>query len=124
MMRYHPSRAPDPQLWLALDEGARTEHVLRYHRRAKVKLPSPRMHAAMHVMVENQIAEGYVAALAALARLVAGGLDRHDAIHAIASVAIVQMHAVMQGGTHVFDEAAYERELNALTAGGWRKGLR
>jgi hypothetical protein len=122
-MRYDPSAAPDPQRWLALDEDERIDLVLGYHRRTKIKLPSPRVHAALHVMVENQLAEGYEAAVAALARLIAGGLQRHEAIHAIASVAIVQMNALMQGGAHVFDRAAYDRELAAFTIERWRKGM-
>ena len=121
-MRYDPSVAPDPQLWLALDEDERIDLVLRHHRRTKVKLPSPRMHAALHVMVENQLAEGYEEAVAALARLIAGGLPRHEAIHAIASVAIVQMHSLMHGGAHAFDKVAYDRELAAVTVDRWRKG--
>jgi hypothetical protein len=121
-MRYDPSDAPDPQRWLALTEDERIDVVLRHHRRTKVKLPTPRMHAGLHVMVENQLAEGYEAAVAALARLIAGGLQRHEAIHAIASVAIEQMHALMRGGAQVFDTAAYDRELAALTVERWLKG--
>jgi hypothetical protein len=122
-MRYDPSAPPDPQRWLGLTEDERIDVVLRHHRRTKVKLPAPRMHAALHVMVENQLAEGYEAAVAALARLTASGLQRHEAIHAIASVAIVQMHASMQGGAQVFDTAAYDRELAALTAERWLNGM-
>ena len=121
-IRYDPGAAPDPNRWLALSEDERTELVLKYHRRAKVKLPNARVHAAMHVMVENQVAEGHEAAVAALARLVGGGLRRHHAVHAIASVAILQMRAVMQGGRE-FDQAAYERELRALTVERWSRGI-
>jgi hypothetical protein len=120
--RYDPLIAPDPLHWLALSEDERTELVLKHHRRAKKKLPNARMHAAMHVMVENQLAEGHEAAVEALARLMAGGLHRHAAIHAIASVAIVQLHTVMQGGRE-FDRAAYDRELGELTVERWLKGV-
>jgi hypothetical protein len=120
--RYDPLIAPDPAHWLSLSEDERTELVLKHHRRAKTKLPKARMHAAMHVMVENQLAEGYPAVVEALDRLIAGGLHRHAALHAIASVAIVQLHAVMQGSRE-FDRAAYDRELRALTVETWLKGL-
>lgn len=44
------------------------------------------LHALAHVIVENQLAEDLPEARRALERLLGEGLDRHDAIHAIASV--------------------------------------
>jgi hypothetical protein len=38
------------------------------------------------VIVENQIAEGYEPTVRAIVRLTAGGLDRHEAVHAIGSI--------------------------------------
>jgi Domain of unknown function (DUF1841) len=118
---YDPSTQPRALDWLALDEQERIAQVLAYHQRAKVPLPNARVHAAMHVAVENQLAEEYPAAVATLERLVIEGLQRHEAIHAIASVLARQMHELLQT-RKLFDPALYERELNALSARSWMKG--
>ena len=74
--RYDPQHAPDPEAWLALDEGERTELVLQYHRRARVRLPNARLHATIHVVVENQVALGdEIPVRRTLERLRAEGLD-------------------------------------------------
>ena len=122
-MLYDPSSGPDTRQWLALTEEQRFTSVLEYHRHAKIDLPNARLHAAMHVIVENQLAEQYEPAVVALARLVTEGLSRHDAIHAIASVLTMQMHDLMQGSRQGFDQHAYERELTGLTAARWKRGL-
>jgi hypothetical protein len=114
-MVYDPLVSPDGRAWLSLSESERLAAVLEYHRRAEIKLPSARLHAALHVTVENQLAERYAPAVAALDRLTASGMDRHDAVHAIASVAAAQMQYVLREG-RPFDHEAYERDLTALTA--------
>ena len=89
MERYDPLKAPDPKEWLSLDEQERIDLVQDYHRRARVELPNATGHAIAHVIVENQIALGdELAVERTLNRLVAEGLDRHDAIHAIGSVLV------------------------------------
>ena len=55
-MRYDPEAAPDPEKWLALDETQQIELVSAYHRRLGAKLPNDHLHAAIHVIVENQLA--------------------------------------------------------------------
>src|SRR5207249_12180852 len=81
--RYHPHHAPDPEAWLALDEGERTELVLQYHRRARVRLPNARLHATIHVVVENQVALGdEIPDRRTLDRLRAEGPDRREHDHA------------------------------------------
>lgn len=42
---YDPLHAPDPQQWMALDEGKRIDLVRRYHQRARLKMPNVRVHA-------------------------------------------------------------------------------
>jgi hypothetical protein len=81
--RYDPQQAPDPEVWLALDEDERFELALRHHRRARVRLPNARLHAMFHVVIENQVALGHEIVRQTLERLQAEGLDRHDAIHAV-----------------------------------------
>jgi hypothetical protein len=58
LTKYDPDRAPDPARWLAGDELHLTDVIMRYHRRTGVEVPKPRAHAAMHLIVENQVAMG------------------------------------------------------------------
>lgn len=120
-MSYDPSANPDPHGWLALSEEQRLNEVLEYHQRAGTTLPNARLHAALHVTVENQLAQQYGPTVEALARLVRDGLDRHEALHAIAEVVAAQMQHLLQRREPNFDEAEFERELAVLTAERWRK---
>ena len=75
-------------------------------------------HVTLHVIVENQLALGDPPqARAALARLRAAGLGRHEAVHAIASVLVRHLHGVVQGAN---PDDAYQSELDSLTAEKWR----
>jgi uncharacterized protein YoaH (UPF0181 family) len=95
--RYDPLHGPDPEQWLALDEHDRIARVSAYHKRARIELPNLELHALMPVTVENQIAVGDEIPVREKARqLMAQGLDRHDAIHAIASVLIRHMNDVLR----------------------------
>ncbi len=86
MKRYDPNVAPDPAAWLALDETDHLQLARAYHQRARIRLPSLDMHAAIHGMVENQIAMRDETPVEAVSkRLLAEGLDRHDMIHTIGS---------------------------------------
>lgn len=53
---YDPNEPTDPKEWLELDEELRHLLVREYHRDARVPLPSKTrpLHAAIHVVVENQ----------------------------------------------------------------------
>ena len=52
-LQYDPDQHVDADKWLKFDESERIEAVREYHRRAKVRLPNDRLHAATHVIVEN-----------------------------------------------------------------------
>jgi hypothetical protein len=123
MRRYDPERAPEPEEWLALDEQERITLVAAHHRRTKAKLPNLQLHAAIHAVVENQLAEGVAVAQQTLERLMADGLDRHEAIHAMGSVVAEHlwkaMHETPRGAEL---QEAYVRGLTALTASAWLKG--
>lgn len=125
MERYDPLAAPDPADWLALDEGRRLHLVARYHRRARIRMPNPHLHAVLHVAVENQIArdDARIPVAATLRRLMAEGLDRHDALHAIASVMTEHILPILQGRGESgrFSERAYVAALERLTTEGWRR---
>ncbi len=117
-MRYDPAVAPDSSEWLQAADDERLQGVRRYHRHAGEVAGNLRLHAVVHVTVETQLAEGVPATVEAMERLLAEGLDRHDAVHAIGSAVTEQMYAAVQGCA--FDAAAYEVKLRSITAEGGR----
>ncbi len=119
-MRYDPMKDPEADEWRDADEVERLLAVVDYHKKARVKLPNVRAHAAFHIIVENQLAEGHESAVRTLRRLTGAGLNRHEAIHAIGSVVASHMHALLGGAKQPFDEEAYSRDLDALEAAEWR----
>lgn len=119
MRKYDPSIEPDPAEWLELDELERVDLVSDYHRDAGFVLPNLNLHAMLHVVVENQLAEGYEAVARKLAQLQEEGLDRHDAIHAIASVLAGIVFHGMRAELRGEAGEAYFAGLEKLTAKRW-----
>ncbi|HET8539515.1 MAG TPA: DUF1841 family protein [Anaeromyxobacter sp.] len=121
-MDYDAERAPDPASWTAAPEAERLAAIEAHHRALAAPHPAtrqPRVHAAIHLVVEDQLAAGAPhEARRALERLVGGGLSRHEAIHAIASVVAAAAQGALSGAR--FDAAAYARALDALSAEAWR----
>jgi Domain of unknown function (DUF1841) len=119
--RYDPLRAPDPDQWLELDEQERIDLVAAYHEDAGIDLPNVQVHATMHAIVENQIALGDETPVRLKARqLMAQGLDRHEAIHAIASVLIKHLHDIVRNPEGVDDpNPRYYAALRRLNARKW-----
>jgi hypothetical protein len=117
-MRYDPDKPVDAAEWLELDETERQIIVKQCHKRARVPMPSLTMHAIIHVAIETQVAEGHSAASRALERMVAEGLSRHDAVHAVGSVMAKHMFGIMKH-QQPFDEQAYAADLDALAAERW-----
>ena len=104
-------------MWLALDEGEQIALVEEYHRRARVTLPQPTLHAVIHAVVERQLAMQLPSVVDALERLLADGLDRHEAIHAIGSVLGEHMRQLMAGDIVAEDpNPAYFSALRQLSA--------
>ena len=93
---YDPLTEPEPQQWLATDEQERVDLVLAYHRREGIGVPSEKAHAIFHVIVENQIADDELPVRRTAQRLMSEGLDRHEAIHAIGSVAAGNIYDLMR----------------------------
>lgn len=118
---YDPLLPPDAKQWLALDESTRIELAVEYHERAGVELPNVKAHATLHAIVENQVALGDETPVRLKVRqLVAQGLDRHDAIHAVTSVLIQYIFAAAQGGTPGRDpNEQYYSALKRLNARKW-----
>ena len=122
MATYEPSKKPNAEEWLALDERERIELVRAFHRRQKILVPNLDAHAIVHAIVENQLVEGFPAAEATLARLQSEGLDRHEAVHAIGSVLLEHMQNLMSGSPSDGDpNAPYVTALEKLTADAWRR---
>lgn len=131
ILDYDPLVGPDPDDWLAASEERRLDVIEHYHRRqGVVVVERTRAHAAFHAVVENQIAEGdQLPVRRILVRLMAEGLDRHEAIHAIGSVLAGHINELMRmpasqawpAERQSDDElnAAYFSELEKLTAEGW-----
>jgi hypothetical protein len=101
---------------------------LRYHRREGFKAESLEAHAVIHAVVETQIALGDELPVGrTLQRLMAEGLDRHDALHAVGSVLAGHLHDLMRradlGEGKAADDPndAYFSELERLTAKSWRR---
>jgi len=125
MQKYDADEAPVAAEWLELDEDDRIYLVKRYHRSRREKFPDLEAHATIHVLAETQLAEGLEAAVGALQRLMAEGLTRHDAIHAIASVNANFIFRAMRGKCDWPAEEAPARlsgELDRLTARKWLSG--
>jgi hypothetical protein len=122
-MKYDPLVAPDPKRWLEMDEHLRLALVREYHERAGFDHPNQVLHAAMHTIVENQLAMGEVEPRKTLERLMAAGIDRHEAVHAILDVVARHVYFAMKG--EITDEAVmkrrYNRELRKLTVEEWLK---
>jgi hypothetical protein len=125
MEAYNPERGPEPESWLELDEQERILLIETWHRVARIKLPNLTAHAALHVIVENQIALGLEPVLRAMDRLRKQGLTRHDAIHAIGSVVAENLFGLLkadQNDDAAASQARYYAAVERLTAVSWRRG--
>ena len=120
--RYDASTAPDPERWLAADESRKLAAIEAHHRALGADLPNPGLHAAMHAIVENQLAADAPAeARVTLERLVAAGVARHDAVHAIGSVVAEALWGVQRRQASV-DRDAMVAALARLDPDDWRDG--
>lgn len=119
---YDPSAPPEAAEWLALDEQERIRLALNFHVAQRTKAGSLKAHAALHVVVENQVATGFGPTVRAIERLQQQGLSRHEAVHAVASVLTEHMHAAARSPKPQ-DPQAFQTSINAgieqLTAQTW-----
>jgi hypothetical protein len=121
MQHYDPLDAPDCEEWLALDEQERIALARDHHGRARIHVPNVAVHAAVHAIVETQIALGEeTPARRTAQRLMDEGLDRHEAIHAIGSVLVEFMTDLIKAPKSGGDpNVAYFAALERLTAANW-----
>lgn len=121
---YNAENTPSPTDWLALDEQERIRVVSTFHRAHRLKSGNPKAHAAIHVIVENQIAMGFEPTVRAMTRLQNQGLSRHDSLHAIGSVVSGYLFEAMRN-PEKSDSHTLQSEMNAaierLDAESWRK---
>lgn len=82
-----------------------------------------RAHLLIHEMVEKQLAENDPPEVSrVLHRLLANGLSRHEAIHAIGTVVAREALAMMKQGRPL-DKEVYVRELQSLTVESYRQSV-
>lgn len=107
--------------WSSRSEDDRIESVAAYHRvRRLPEGEKRRLHAAFHVVVENQIADGDPPAVAeTVRRLQAEGVSRHAAVHAVGAVLVEHVHRSLAKRRPI-DVPALEREIRAIDSADWR----
>jgi hypothetical protein len=81
------------------------------------------LHAAIHTVVESQLALGEPVVIDALARLRSEGLTRHEAVHATGMALADQIYDLLkdQPGGRLDANKPYFDRLKQLTAEQWRK---
>ncbi len=124
VLSYDAERGPRGASWREAGEAARLAAVEAHHRTlgaAHPPTPKPRLHAAIHLVVETQLASGEPPEVRlTLARLVSEGLSRHEALHAIGSIVASVVHGALTGAS--FEPASFANDLGALSAERWRQG--
>jgi len=122
MKTYDPSISPSSEDWLSLEETEQVRLVTAYHKKKRIKVAKLQLHTMIHVVVENQLAEGIEAAQQAFDRLTAEGLDRHETIHAIGSVLMEHLQNLMrEEEVGPNPHQRYFDDLKTLTVSTWKK---
>lgn len=124
---YDAFTPPDGPAWLAMGEEERIQLVIAYHESIGDRGDNARNHCLLHVIVENQLAMGETMepAQERLRQLMAQGLDRHNALHAICYVLIRHMNwLALDKGASADQDARYFRELRRMTAKKWMGAVR
>ena len=122
MTEYDPNVAPDPQTWLSMNEVEQESLVTAYHSSEPMPWDARMLHVGMHATIENQLAAGEPAPVAAMARLQSGGLGRHECIHALAAVLSGVMFDAVRGSAPPDGDlnSVYAEALTELTVESWR----
>ncbi len=119
IIEYDPQIEPEREDWITLDDSERIDIIVQYHKLHSIRLPNLNIHAAIHLIVENQVSLGdEIPVKRTVDRLVSEGLERHDAIHAVGQVLIEHMYAIVndQAEANEVDLSQYNADLDELTA--------
>jgi len=123
MKIYNPSIPPKADIWLELDEKHRlnliNDFVENYEQ--EIEKEARRIHAAIHMIIENQLALSVELTTETYNRLKRQELDRHQIIHAIGAVISEDIFELMNGNKENPFEGQKLR-LKKLTAKRWKKG--
>lgn len=120
---YDAEVGPSLDWWMSLDEDSRQLEVEEYHRQARPhpRPQDPTLHAIIHMTVENQLAERSPREAAeAFERLMSSGLSRHEAVHAVGSVAASAFYDAASKRATDHGLAKYRARLRDLTVESWR----
>ncbi len=120
---YDPDRAPIAAEWLALPERDKLRLVANFHTGLLKRFSGVKHHAALHVVVETQLANGFGPSKRAMVRLQQQGLTRHESIHAIAEVVsscLGQSATGEGGGSGQAIQVRMNKALDELAAGAGR----
>lgn len=123
MNDYNASTPPNPKDWLAMDESQRLDLLYNFVEKHENLLEeeAQRIHAAIHVIVENQLALNTELTIETYNRLKRQGLDRHEIIHAIGAVIFEDIFEIMNNDIeNPFEK--YKLRLKKLTAKRWKMG--
>ncbi len=124
MNTYNPNTSIDAESWLALDEEARMALVYAFHSGLDLDMTEDalRVHASLHVIIENQLAMGVELIPETFAKLKRQGLKRHEIIHAIGAIISEDIFNIASGVIDEFSPKKYRRKLEKITAKRWLKG--
>jgi hypothetical protein len=113
MEYYDPNESPNSLNWLAMSIDERLILVLNYHGENEVDLLEQDMnlHASIHVVVENQLAENTQYIPETLVALIQLGRTRHDALHDIGGVILEEKQ-----GSGSFTSDQYLQKFQALVS--------
>ncbi|MFZ6679635.1 hypothetical protein [Undibacterium sp. Tian12W] len=107
---YNPDQAQDRETWMALSPADKVRVAKNYHDSIRVK--ASKQHAYLHVFVEDQIAHGVRPVVWAMERLQRKGMQRHEAIHAVAAVCAAHWQRMSLSSIEN-DQSAIQLRLNA-----------
>jgi hypothetical protein len=121
-MKYDPLVSPECQTWLDMEEETQISVVREYHKSSAPERLKEDLHAAFHVMIENQLALSEKPVRETMKRLTNEGLDRHEAIHAMSAVLTEHMYDVVHRGSSGSNtKEMYYQDLTHLVASEWKE---
>lgn len=118
MFPYDPNLAPDPDVWLALDEPSKTAAVAAHFGYHTCPDDAAFWNMRFYCEAENLLASGDGRVAGALARLTAEGLSRKDAVFAIgiAWSGVLRDAKQSEDGVLEINDAFFEATMKALDA--------